>query len=112
MTPTLSKFSIINRPSLQGTYFIGWDNDLRCPDTGRAAVANTSDLNEDLGQVEVLFSDKTGTLTKNQMVFKACTIRGHVYEERDNRLYDTERFEEPVDALNVSVQYAFLLGLT
>ncbi|KAM3958482.1 phospholipid-transporting ATPase IF [Aphomia sociella] len=76
-----------------GALFIGWDEDLRCNETGKPAVANTSDLNEELGQVEVLFSDKTGTLTKNQMVFKACSIRGIVYEERDSILYDVETSE-------------------
>lgn len=64
-------------------------------------MANTSDLNEELGQVQVLFSDKTGTLTKNLMVFKACSIKGHIYEEKDSKLYDTERFEETVDTFQV-----------
>lgn len=74
---------------------------MRCEVTGRPAIANTSDLNEDLGQVEVLFSDKTGTLTKNLMVFKACSVNGQIYEERDSKLYDTERFDEPVDIFQV-----------
>lgn len=85
-----------------GSIFIGWDEDLRCEETGRPAVANTSDLNEELGQVEVLFSDKTGTLTKNLMIFKACSIKGLIYEERDGRLYDTGKFDEAVDTLQVS----------
>ncbi|XP_037298085.1 probable phospholipid-transporting ATPase IF isoform X2 [Manduca sexta] len=92
-----------------GALFIGWDEDLRCEETGRPAMANTSDLNEELGQVEVLFSDKTGTLTKNLMVFKACSIKGHVYEERDSRLYDTERFGEPVDVLQTDIKFFFTM---
>lgn len=51
------------------------------------ARANSSDLNEDLGQVEYLFSDKTGTLTENFMEFKQFAINGEKYEERDGRLY-------------------------
>ncbi|XP_026732773.1 probable phospholipid-transporting ATPase IF [Trichoplusia ni] len=90
-----------------GALFIGWDKDLRCEETGRPAVANTSDLNEELGQVEVLFSDKTGTLTKNLMVFKTCSIRGRMYEERDNKLYDVERSAEPVDALQTDIKFFF-----
>lgn len=47
------------------------------------AIANSSDLNEELGQVEYLFTDKTGTLTENLMVFRRCSIDGNVYMEKD-----------------------------
>uniref|UniRef100_A0A2A4JGX5 Phospholipid-transporting ATPase n=1 Tax=Heliothis virescens TaxID=7102 RepID=A0A2A4JGX5_HELVI len=90
-----------------GSLFIAWDEDLRCEETGKPAVANTSDLNEELGQVEVLFSDKTGTLTKNLMVFKSCSIKGHMYEERNSRLYDVERLEEPVDVGQTDIKFFF-----
>ncbi|XP_063822366.1 phospholipid-transporting ATPase IF-like [Ostrinia nubilalis] len=43
------------------------------------------------------------------MVFKTCTIRGHVYEERESRLYDTERFEEPVCCNNIDVKFFFTI---
>lgn len=48
---------------------------------------NSSDLNEDLGQVEVLFTDKTGTLTENKMRFMACSIRGELYRRVAKQLY-------------------------
>jgi P-type E1-E2 ATPase len=53
------------------------------------AKANNSDINEDLGQIEYLFSDKTGTLTENEMIFKQCAIDGVVYEERNGNLFNT-----------------------
>jgi magnesium-transporting ATPase (P-type) len=50
------------------------------------AKANKSDINEDLGEIEYLFSDKTGTLTENEMIFKQFAIDGKIYEERQGRL--------------------------
>ena len=51
------------------------------------AKVNSSDLNEDLGQIEYLFSDKTGTLTENEMIFKHFNINGYTYEEKDGFIY-------------------------
>ncbi|KAG8385149.1 hypothetical protein BUALT_Bualt03G0011700 [Buddleja alternifolia] len=47
--------------------------------TGKSVEARTSNLNEELGQVEMILSDKTGTLTCNQMEFRKCSIEGISY---------------------------------
>jgi phospholipid-transporting ATPase len=44
-------------------YFIMWDVDLCSHKTGIQASVQSSNLNESLGQVSYIFSDKTGTLT-------------------------------------------------
>ncbi|XP_018421879.1 PREDICTED: phospholipid-transporting ATPase IB, partial [Nanorana parkeri] len=59
--------------------FINWDRDMYYADTDTPAMARTSNLNEELGQVKYLFSDKTGTLTCNIMHFKKCSIGGITY---------------------------------
>eukprot|EP00002_Diphylleia_rotans_P016024 TRINITY_DN3113_c0_g1_i4.p1 TRINITY_DN3113_c0_g1~~TRINITY_DN3113_c0_g1_i4.p1 ORF type:complete len:1942 (-),score=331.27 TRINITY_DN3113_c0_g1_i4:158-5983(-) len=48
-------------------------------ETDTAALARTSNLNEELGQVEYIFSDKTGTLTCNEMELRKCSIGGRSY---------------------------------
>lgn len=55
---------------------IGTDIGMYDPETDTAARARTSNLNQDLGQIEYVFSDKTGTLTRNVMEFKQCSIGG------------------------------------
>ncbi|CAH1415134.1 unnamed protein product [Lactuca virosa] len=57
------------------------NNDLQLFDemSGKSVEARTSNLNEELGQVEMILSDKTGTLTCNQMEFRKCSIEGISY---------------------------------
>uniref|UniRef100_A0A674EZ08 Phospholipid-transporting ATPase n=1 Tax=Salmo trutta TaxID=8032 RepID=A0A674EZ08_SALTR len=69
------------------SYFINWDRKMYYIQKNTPAEARTTTLNEELGQVEFIFSDKTGTLTQNIMVFNKCSINGKsygdVYDEFD-----------------------------
>lgn len=65
--------------------FMEWD-ELMGADGGEnesACKAKTSNLNEDLGRIEHIFSDKTGTLTENMMSFCKCSVRESVFDEKN-----------------------------
>uniref|UniRef100_A0A803TR95 Phospholipid-transporting ATPase n=1 Tax=Anolis carolinensis TaxID=28377 RepID=A0A803TR95_ANOCA len=66
-------------PKFLGSFFISWDKEMYDKTRDEGALVNTSDLNEELGQVEYVFSDKTGTLTENTMEFIECSIDGFKY---------------------------------
>ncbi|KAM4706764.1 phospholipid-transporting ATPase IK [Discoglossus pictus] len=60
--------------------FIDWDMEMYYAEKNCPAKARASSLNDLLGQVEYVFSDKTGTLTQNIMTFKKCCINSKVYD--------------------------------
>lgn len=59
--------------------FINLDIDMYHEESNTPAMARTSNLNEELGMVKYIFSDKTGTLTRNVMEFKKCSIAGQIF---------------------------------
>ncbi|KQK74083.1 hospholipid-transporting ATPase IB [Amazona aestiva] len=75
--------------------FINWDIDMYYPETDTPAMARTSNLNEELGQVKYLFSDKTGTLTCNIMNFKKCSIAGVTYGQLPPPTSESCEFDDP-----------------
>uniref|UniRef100_A0A8I3XAQ1 Phospholipid-transporting ATPase n=1 Tax=Callithrix jacchus TaxID=9483 RepID=A0A8I3XAQ1_CALJA len=82
------------------SYFINWDRKMYYSQKAIPAEARTTTLNEELGQIEYIFSDKTGTLTQNIMTFKRCSINGRIYGEVHDALgQKTEVTQEkkPVD---------------
>lgn len=50
----------------------------------------SSNLNEELGQIDFIFSDKTGTLTQNQMIFKNIILNNKIFPQQTS----------PIQALN------------
>ncbi|XP_044503921.1 probable phospholipid-transporting ATPase 8 [Mangifera indica] len=58
---------------------INQDQHLYYEEADKPAHARTSNLNEELGQIDTIMSDKTGTLTCNSMEFVKCSIAGIAY---------------------------------
>uniref|UniRef100_A0AAQ4QXV5 Phospholipid-transporting ATPase n=1 Tax=Gasterosteus aculeatus aculeatus TaxID=481459 RepID=A0AAQ4QXV5_GASAC len=79
----VSMYVTVEMQKFLGSFFITWDKDFFDPEIKEGALVNTSDLNEELGQVEYVFTDKTGTLTQNNMEFIECCIDGFQYKYRD-----------------------------
>ncbi|XP_078513783.1 phospholipid-transporting ATPase IH isoform X1 [Lissotriton helveticus] len=75
----VSMYVTVEMQKFLGSYFLTWDEEMFDEATGEGPLVNTSDLNEELGQVEYVFTDKTGTLTENNMEFIECCIEGHIY---------------------------------
>lgn len=61
------------------SYFLCSDLQLYDEATDTPAECNSSGMCADLGQVQYVLSDKTGTLTKNQMVVQCLSIAKRVY---------------------------------
>eukprot|EP01114_Cavostelium_apophysatum_P012672 TRINITY_DN2894_c0_g1_i2.p1 TRINITY_DN2894_c0_g1~~TRINITY_DN2894_c0_g1_i2.p1 ORF type:complete len:1114 (+),score=267.19 TRINITY_DN2894_c0_g1_i2:219-3344(+) len=58
---------------------IEWDIELYDEETDTPATATNTAISEDLGAIEYVFTDKTGTLTENKMIFSKCSIEGLTY---------------------------------
>ncbi|KAM4889337.1 phospholipid-transporting ATPase IK [Thomomys bottae] len=75
----MSLFILTEFIYLGHSLFINWDAGLYYEPQARPATARSSSLNDQLGQVQYIFSDKTGTLTQNVLTFKKCCINGRIY---------------------------------
>ncbi|XP_053679625.1 phospholipid-transporting ATPase ID [Anopheles nili] len=86
------------------SFLINWDEKMYYDKTKTHAKARTTTLNEELGQIQYIFSDKTGTLTQNIMTFNKCSIAGRAYGDVvDMRTGETVELSEPAFNSNTSL---------
>jgi len=60
-------------------YFMIRDRNLYDEASNSRFQCRALNINEDLGQIKFVFSDKTGTLTENKMEFQRASVRGVDY---------------------------------
>uniref|UniRef100_A0A8C1FNW7 Phospholipid-transporting ATPase n=1 Tax=Cyprinus carpio carpio TaxID=630221 RepID=A0A8C1FNW7_CYPCA len=89
----ISLYVSIEIVKLGQVYFIQNDLDLYNPVLDTGVQCRALNITEDLGQIQYLFSDKTGTLTENRMLFRRCTVAGTEYPHHENGI-SLERYEE------------------
>lgn len=78
-------------------FLMSQDKNLVTEATGITCKVQSSNLNEELGQVEYVFSDKTGTLTCNEMRFKYLIVGNQVYGTQRGYLSPTIKNVKNVD---------------
>ncbi|XP_006897103.1 PREDICTED: probable phospholipid-transporting ATPase VB-like [Elephantulus edwardii] len=87
----ISLYVSIELVKLGQIFFLHNDLDLYDEDTDMPIQCRALNITEDLGQIQYIFSDKTGTLTENKMVFRRCTIMGNEFSHQEN----AKRLETP-----------------
>ncbi|XP_041810347.1 probable phospholipid-transporting ATPase VD [Chelmon rostratus] len=93
----ISLYVSIEIVKLGQIYFIHNDLALYNEQLDSRIQCRALNITDDLGQIQYLFSDKTGTLTENKMVFRRCSIYGVEYPHEENarrlEVYEAEKEE-------------------
>lgn len=89
----LSLYVTIELCKILQVFHIHNNSDLFDLQTNKRTECRAMNITEELGQIQHIFSDKTGTLTENKMLFRKCTINGVDYNHTPSEL--EEAFSKP-----------------
>ncbi len=76
---------------------LAMNDEFMVSDSDVPLMVNSSNLNEELGQIEYIFTDKTGTLTQNKMVFKNLIVDGVLYPKEHCGVFIAQEHYENVN---------------
>ncbi|ALC38973.1 CG33298 [Drosophila busckii] len=82
----LSLYVTIELCKILQVFHIHNNIDLYDADTNKQTECRAMNITEELGQIQHIFSDKTGTLTENKMLFRRCVINGVDYNHPPSEL--------------------------
>eukprot|EP00951_Prasinocladus_malaysianus_P047036 scaffold648617_cov48-Prasinocladus_malaysianus.AAC.1 len=68
---------------------------------GESAKCRNSNLMEDLGKIDYIFSDKTGTLTSNDMRLRQVAVKGVVYGKKEIELERVAPHDDAEKAMGI-----------
>lgn len=84
------------------SYFMIGDLDMYDSCSDSRFQCRSLNINEDLGQIRYVFSDKTGTLTENKMEFRKASIWGKNYDNAPSMVASSQETEVGVGDAKVS----------
>eukprot|EP00002_Diphylleia_rotans_P033013 TRINITY_DN698_c0_g1_i5.p1 TRINITY_DN698_c0_g1~~TRINITY_DN698_c0_g1_i5.p1 ORF type:complete len:1131 (+),score=233.03 TRINITY_DN698_c0_g1_i5:80-3472(+) len=92
-------------------YFMSCDIDMYDEASQEPAIIKTSNLLDELGQVQYVFSDKTGTLTENIMKFRKCSILGDRFylpdADEEKPMRKSSSLSQKLETRDITASYVF-----